>query len=511
MTESRTKKSIKNLFFTIFTQISNLIIKFVGRTIFIRILGVEILGISGLFTNILTILSLAELGFGNAVIYSMYRPLKENNQKKLAALTTFYKKVYTIITIVIFIVGILFLPFLNTIVNLDKPIEYLHIYYLLFLFDTLSTYLFCYKQSILTANQEMYITKIVFFIVQLIQFILQMIIIIITKNYFLYLIIQVFCTLLNNIICSFIADKKYPFIKQKEELSKKEKKDILQNVKSLFLYKISGTILNNTDNIFISLLIGTTVVGYYSNYFMVTNAVNGIIYLIFTSITASVGNLMVENDNDKKQDIFLQLNLLCFVLTGGASIILFGILNDFITLWIGKEFLIAVNVVYVTIANFFVYDMQIPVWIYRDTTGLFKDAKNATIVLAVANIVLSYFLGIYFGLFGILAATLISRLCITSWQQPVVLYKKILHTSPKKYFMNSLYYIFILLIAIIPVYYISNMFIVNNFIDLILKTLIIGIIVIIIFVVFLFKTQEWKALKKRFINPILNKLKNDKK
>lgn len=509
MSGSRTKKSARNLIFTLFTQITNLIIKFVGRTIFIRILGVELLGISGLFTNILTILSLAELGFGNAVIYSMYKPLKENDVNKLAALTTFYKKIYRIITAIILIAGLAFLPFIGSLVNLDNPVKYIRLYYLLFLLDTVATYIFCYKQSILNANQEMYITKIVFSLVQLIQFILQIIVLVLTKNYIIYLIIQVLCTLLNNVICSLIADRKYPFIKIKNELDKKEKKDILSNVKSLFLYKISGTILNNTDNIFISVLIGTTVVGYYSNYFMVTNAINGIIYLIFTSITASVGNLMVENDLKKKNDVFLQLNLLCFILTGGASIILFGILNDFVSLWVGPEFILSINVVYITIVNFFIYDMQIPVWIYRDTTGLFNDAKNATIVLAICNIVLSYILGVKFGLFGILLATAISRLFITSWQQPYVLYKKILKTSPRKFFTNSLYYILIFIISLFPCIYISKLFNVNNLLQLILKTICIGIVVVIIFFIFLFNTQEFKDLKNRFSSIFKNRLKKN--
>ena len=500
MSSSRTKKSVRNLFFTLFTQITNLIMKFVGRTIFIRVLGVELLGISGLFTNILTLLSLAELGFGNAVIYSMYKPLKENDEQKLAALTTFYKKIYRIIICIIIIVGLAFLPFIDSLVNLDNPIKYLRLYYLLFLLDTVSTYVYCYKQSILNANQEMYITKIVFSMVQLFQFIFQIIVIVLTKNYMLYLIIQVLCTLLNNIICSFIADKKYPFLKIKNELSIQEKKEILSNVRSLFLYKISGTVLNNTDNIFISILIGTTVVGYYSNYFMVTNAINGIIYLIFTSITASVGNLMVEKDLKKKNDVFLQLNLLCFVLTGGASIILFGVLNDFVSLWIGPEFVISINVVYITIVNFFIYDMQIPVWIYRDTTGLFNDAKNATIVLAICNIILSYILGIKLGLFGILLATALSRLFITSWQQPYVLYKKILKTSPKRFFTNSLYYILIFIISLFPCLYVSKIFIVNNLLALIIKTFCIGAITVVVFFIFLFNTREFKELKSRFLS-----------
>lgn len=508
MENSRTRKSLLNLEVTVFTQVANLLIKFINRTIFIRILGVEILGINGLYTNILTLLSMAELGLGNAVIYSMYKPLKNNDTKKISALITFYKKIYTVIIFVILIVGFSFLPFLNYIINVEVPIANFKLYYILFLFDTVVSYIFCYKQSIINADQKVYIIKIINFIVQVLQFIIQIAVLLLFKNYILYLIVQVFCTLLNNVLCSLLANKKYPYIKESVELSKKEKRDIFSNVKSLFMYKISGTILNNTDNIFISILIGTTMVGYYSNYFMVISALNGIIYLVFNSATASIGNLMADDDKDKQNEIFLQLNLLCFILTGICAIELFGIFNDFIKLWIGGEFILSNWVVYITIINLYIYNMQIPVWIYRDTTGLFKDAKSATIVLTAMNIILSYIFGKIFNLFGILFATAISRLLVTTWQQPFILYKKILNTSPKRFFINKIYYILVLAITLIPVYIFSNFFRATTYMLLTIKICGIGIIAIVCFYLMLAKTKECLELKERFINPILNKIKS---
>ena len=504
MEGSRTKKSIINLSVTMITQIGNILIKFIGRTLFIRILGVELLGINGLFTNILTLLSLAELGLGNAVIYSMYKPLKEKNYDKLAALNLFYKKIYRIIIIVILAFGVAFIPFLEKIVNLENNIQYLHIYYILFLIDTACSYVMCYKQSIINADQKVYILKIVYFCIQIIQFILQLIVLLIFKNYIIYIVIQICCTLLNNLICSCIANKLYPFINRKNKLTKTEQKDIFNNIKSLFLYKLSGTILNNTDNIFISVLIGTTIVGYYSNYYMVISSLNGIIYLILNSVTASIGNLMTTQENDKQKDIFLQLNLICFFLTGMTSIILFGIFNDFITLWIGKEYILSNLVIYITIINLYIYDMQIPVWIYRDTTGLFNDAKNATIIVTILNIVLSFVFGKIFGLFGILLATGLSRLLVTSWQQPLVLYKKVLKSSPKRYYYNKIYYSVILFIIILLSSFTSYKINVDSYLSLIIKIFVIFMVAFVLLYMFLFKTNEFKGLKER-IKCILRK------
>lgn len=509
--ESRTRKSVLNLVVTVITQVCNLLIKFIGRTIFIRFLGVEILGINGLFTNILTLLSLAELGFGNAVIYSMYKPLKENDIDKLSALTMFYKKIYRMIILAVFCIGIAFLPFLDKIVNMENSFDHLELYYLLFLMDTAFSYVYIYKQSIINANQKMYVLKIVSFLCQIIQFILQVIVLIFTKSFLLYLCSQIFCTLLNNIICSLIANKNYPYIKEKRELDSDSKKSILKNVKSLFLYKFTGTILNNTDNIYISLLIGTVVVGYYSNYYMVVNSINGIIYLVFSSVIASVGNLMTEDDKKKQNQIFLQLNFLCFMITGLFSIVLYAIFNDFIGLWVGKEFILDNMVVYITIANLYIYDMQIPVWIYRDTTGLFNDAKNATILVAVVNIVLSYFFGIQFGLFGILLATCISRLFITSWQQPIVLYKKILKSSSKMFFINKVKYLLFLIALLVPTFFIQSYYLVNNLFDLCVKSFLVVFLYFIFFFLCFHRTQEFIYFKNKFLNPFLGKIRRVKR
>lgn len=492
MEDSRTKKSIKNVFFGFGTQIIILIINFFSRTIFIRYLGAEMLGISSLYTNILTLLSMAELGFGNAIIYSMYKPVKENDEEKISALLNYYKKIYLNIIIIISVVGCLIIPFLSKIVNSDLAINDLIKYYLLFLVNTICSYVFAYKSSIINAQQKIYISKLINLIVIFIQFVIQTVIIILTKNYVLFLIIQILCTLLNNILCTAVANKMYPYIKQRSQLDIIEKNKIKQNVSSIFLYKVSGTILNNTDNIFISLLVSTIAVGYYSNYYMIISALTNIIYIFFNAITASVGNLMTEKDEKKQESVFMQLNYICFIITGICVLELLGLMNDFIYLWVGAEFILEINVVYIIIANFYIYTMQNTVWAFRDTSGLFKDAKNDTIILTISNIILSYIFGKMFGLFGILLATAISRLFITSWHQPYMLYVKIFKKTMKEFLCKQIYYILLIGICIIPVILINNIFENISIKILILKGLLILVSTSIIFLLFTFKTKEFK-------------------
>lgn len=424
MSQNRTKKSIKNISYSVVIQVLLILINFISRTIFIHFLGSEYLGINGLYTNILTVLSLAELGFGNAIIYSMYKPLSTRDEKKLAALMNFYKKIYHIIIGIILILGLSVVPFLQYFINSNLDLGLLKLYYILFLLNTVSTYVFSYRISIINADQNMYLVKVYHFWTVVLQFLLQTIFLIFTHNYIIYLCIQIICTLINNIAIGLKAEKMYPYIKQKVQISKEEKKEIFENVKATFVQKISGTIVNNTDNILISIMIGTIWVGYYSNYYLIVSAITSMLTILFSSVSASVGNLIAEGNTKRQNRIFSDLVFVAFWICGVCSICCANLFNDFIQLWAGNEYVLSQSVVWIIVINFYVMGMLNPVWTFRDTTGLFRDTKWISIILAIINLVLSIVFGIYWGLFGILAATFISRLLTTYWYTPYMLYKK---------------------------------------------------------------------------------------
>ena len=309
---SRTKNSIRNMTFGITTQCIVLLINFISRSIFIYVLGIEYLGINGLFSNILSILSLADLGMGTAMMYSMYNPLANRDEKKLAALTRYFKRIYIIIAFSITVIGLALLPFLRDLVILEQPIKYLELYYLLFLADSVASYLFSYKTLIIYSDQKMYLLKMYSFAFVIIKFLVQTVIIFTTHNYILYLTIQVICTFLSNMCSAKKADKIYPYINKEETLEDSEKKKIFSDIKAIFLYKIGGVILNSTDNIIISVIIGTIFVGYYSNYTMIVNSILIFTTTIFNSIHSSVGNLNTSNDREYQYKIFNTLNFAAF-------------------------------------------------------------------------------------------------------------------------------------------------------------------------------------------------------
>ena len=497
---SRVKNSMRNMIFGIGSQAIVLLINFISRSIFIYILGVKYLGINGLFSNILNLLSLADLGMGTAMMYSMYKPLAEKDERKLAALTQYFKKIYYLIATAITLIGISLVPFLNNLVNLDNPIRHLEIYYLLFLADSVASYLFSYKTLIIYSDQKLYLLKMYSFSFVIIKFLVQTGIIFITHNYILYLVVQVVCTFLCNMLSARAADKIYPYIHEKRELQKDEKKKIFSDVKAIFLYKIGGVILNSTDNIIISIIIGTIFVGYYSNYTMIVNSILIFTTTIFNSIHSSVGNLNTSNDREYQYKVFNTLNFSAFWIFGFCSICLYVLFNDFISLWVGEKYILETTVVQMIVFNFYLAGILNPISVFRDTTGLFKSTKYIPIVSALINIAFSIILGKTMGMFGIFAATAIARLSTNFIVEPRVLMKKYFDKKSIGYYVKSILYFIVLIISLIVTYMTCSLINGRDILGFIMEMIVCAILPNTIFLLVFFKTDEFKFIYNKVIN-----------
>lgn len=507
MSNSRIRNSMLNVITGIMYQMSILILNFISRTIFIRVLGAEYLGLNGLFSNILTILSLAELGIGNAILYSMYKPLAQNDRTKLSALITYYRKLYSLIAIAIAIFGTILVPFLNYFVNTPLPIDKIRLYYILFLLNSVISYLFIYKTSIINADQKGYKLKLYTITFEILKFILQIFILIKLHSYIFYIVVQIICTLMSNLICSYKTEKLYPYIKNKNQLPNSDKKEIWSNIKSLFLYQIGLAVLNNTDNILISTIIGTVWVGYYSNYSMIVNAISNFTNIIFTSIQSSVGNLNTEENSQKKYFIFRVLNLASFWIYGFCSICFCMLFQDFITIWIGNDFILDIKTVYVIVFNFYIISALYPVWVFRYTIGLFKHIKYVMVFASIINLTLSVIGGYKFGLVGVLAATAIARITTNIWYEPYKLFKLYFETSQKKYFISQILN-FILLSVIICTMniFFKYVYIHNLFLNIVFKLSICIIIPNLIFLVIFKNSEEFKYIYEKCFKKFLIKL-----
>lgn len=414
---------------------------FLSRTIFIYILGESYLGINGLFSSILSMLSLAELGIGNIVVFSLYKPLAVNDNKKLCAYIDFYKTIYRIIAAVVFGTGIIFIPFIPFLINLPDDIDHIYLYYILYVTNSALSYLFIYKASIINADQKEYIISLYTTIFMIIMHISQCIILLIFKSFASYLIIQILCTFILNFLLSKRADHLYNLnLKNYVGLSRKEKKDILIKAKAMLSYKLGGVFLNSTDSVYISILVNTITVGYYTNYTILENFLNKFINIMYNGLYASVGNLNATENKEKCKFIFNILVLLFLYIGTVAFSGYFLLSSKIIEIWIGKIYCIETMAVLALALRFYMPIILYPIWMYRNTTGLFEETKGILIYAGILNLFLSYVLGKSLGLAGVLFATSISRLLTSFWYEPVVLYKKIFSESHvTEYFLNILF------------------------------------------------------------------------
>lgn len=434
---SRTKNTLYIMFSGILFQVISLILGFINRTVFVKFLGVEYLGLNSLFTNILSLLSLAELGFGTASTYFMYKPLAENDEERLKVLTNFYKIAYRTIGIVIFIIGVSLIPFLNYLVKFDNSIDInLKLVYILFLINTVSSYLFfAYRSNIISADQKDYLLNTINCKFVVLSTILEIGAIVLFKNFILSLIIGILMDILKNIVIAKKASDLYPFIKEKskEKLSKDFLKDMFKKIYSIFIIRISSQLFNSTDNMIISAFIGTKYVGFNANYLLIIASATRLINIIKGSFRATVGNINAVESIDKKYIMFKRLDFFNFWISSFSAICFFQLLNPFIQLWLGKEFLFSDRTVYIIVANYFTTALLSIVFMYRETMGLFDKGKYYQLIGGIVNIGLSIYLSKYLGIDGIFLATLIAGVLITILPFPIILYKYGFNKSGKEY------------------------------------------------------------------------------
>jgi len=474
MGNSRISNSVKNISFSLANKIINLLLAFVSRSIFIYCLGIEYLGIQGLFSDILTMLSLADLGFGAAMTFSMYKPLAENDTTKLAALSSFYRTVYRSIASIISIIGIALIPFLKYLVNTDTEIPYLTLYYVLYLANTVASYLVVYKTSILSADQKEYIITKYTSVFSVICTVVSCVFLLITKNFVVYLCIQVLFTYLRNFSVSHKAEKMYPYINEKNILSSSEKKNLFKIIGSGFIYKVTGVVLSGTDNTLISVIVGTAAVGYYSNYTIVSNQLTGFINIIFYSLTASLGNLVVQEGKKKRFEIFNVIQSISMVISSFCAICLLFLQEDFVRVWLGEEYMLDTLVLVAIVVNLYFTIALYPLRVYRDATGLYQKTKIIMLMTAVVNIFLSILLGKKIGLAGILFATSISRVVTYFWYEPIVLFKEHFDKSSLYYFGEIGKSILVICFISAIEHFVCGFITVTGWLTLILKGCVVG-------------------------------------
>ncbi len=447
---SRTEYSILNILTGVGGYFLNTVLGFICRMVFVQCLAVDYLGVNGLFTNILTMLSLAELGVGSAIVYALYKPLAENDEEKIASLMKVYSTAYRTIGILIGVVGLALMPFIDLIIHEQPNIsESIYLLYALNLFNTASSYFFSYRNSLLIAAQRNYIVGGINYAVTIIQSVLQMMFLLLYRNYLGYLLIQTAGTFTYNVLVSWIATKQFPFIRKKDvkPLPKDERRVLFANIRDLMIYKVSSLLVNSTDNILITLFSGLATTGIASNYTLLVNTLNSLLGQVFNGLTASVGNHNASETKEKQFQMFSFLNMMNFWIFGWASLGIIFCSSDLVQLCFGEEYVLSIEIPLIMAVNFYTVGMMNAVWTYKHTLGLFHYGRFMQIFTGILNIVFSVVLGTYWGVFGILAATVLARACTSLWYDPIAVYIHGFGKSPWSYLAKYMKYLLVLLAA----------------------------------------------------------------
>ncbi len=445
--QSRTKNSIINVAAAVSGQGISIIISFIARIIFISKLGEVYLGVNSLFGNIVGLLSLAELGVGTAINYSLYKPLAESNIPRIKGLMDLYRKTYYVIGVAILVIGILLMPFLEIFMKASETnsIPQLHLIFFLFLLNTSVSYFYSFKRALIISDQKRYIATIYRYVFYIVMNVAQIGVLIATCNFILYLIVNLISTIAENICVSRKADKMYPYLKEKdiEKLDSGIICEIKKNTVALLYHKVGSSVVNSTDNILISKIIGIVTVGIYSNYLLITNALNIVMGQLFMALTASIGNMGVTESKEKSERILYEIFFMNFWIDCIIAASLYATVNLLIHAWFGESMILGTNVLVCITINFYIYQIRRTVLTYRDAYGLFWYDRYKALVEAGINLVISIFLGSKIGLIGILTGTIISTLSTSLWVEPYILFKYGFHSSTKKYFVKlSVYTLF---------------------------------------------------------------------
>ena len=455
----RTRNATRNIVFGTILKMYQIIVPFLMRTAIIYLMGVQYLGLNSLFTSILQVLNLAELGVSSAMVYSMYKPIAEDDNTTICALMNLYRTYYRAIGMIIAVVGIVLTPFIPKLISGDVPSGInIYILYLLNLGATvLSYWLFAYKNSILQAQQRTDVVSKVTLLTNSIQYALQLFVLWVFRNYYLFVIVALAIQALTNVITAIAADRIYPQFKPQGSVSIQEKKAIDARIRDLFTSKIGGIIYDSADTIVFSSFLGLTILAVYQNYFYILNAITGLIAVVFSACTAGIGNSIVVETKEKN---YADLNKFTFIIcwiAGFCSVCLLCLYQPFMELWVGKDLMLSLSAVICFVVYFFVRQLNALLNMYKDASGMWHEDRLRPLVAALTNLVLNLILVQFIGIYGILISTVVAIICVG---MPWLLHNLFTVIFERKfladYLKSLLYYCAIVFISCILTYCICS-------------------------------------------------------
>lgn len=493
--DTRTVNAKRNIVWGTASKVVLMLLPFFIRTIFIYTIGLEYLGLSSLFTSLLQILSLAELGFATAVVYSLYKPLTDNDTEMVCAIMAFLKKTYYCVGSVILFFGIIASFFLPHFIHGDVPDD-INIYCLFYLYlaNTVISYFFAgYKSALLTANQRDDIKSKVITFVNIAQYILQGAVLLIFKDFYIYVVVLPLATLSINAFNAYYTRRYFPQYVAKGKLSKEQVKPMAKQIGGLFISRICAVSRNAIANILISSFIGLLTLAVYSNYVYIETSIHGMLTIVGASILAGVGNSIVKESEDKNYKDFMKFNFIYMWISGWCFCCLVNLFQPFMTLWLGaKSTMHYPTVVLLCLVFYFTAagDMRNT---YINATGIWWQNKWRPILEAITNLLLSFLLIKRFQVSGVLIATLVSLIFVNLWFGSKILYQEYFKTKRfRDFIISHMTYFVITAIAAAMTYICCSAIQMNNIAGLLLRLLFCIIMPNIIYIILYHRRTEFK-------------------
>lgn len=505
---NKTKNAIRNIFWGFWNKILLIVLPFIMRTVLIYTMGNEYVGLNTLFTSILSVLSLSELGFSSAIVYSLYKPLAESDEKTINATVRFYRNTYRIIGCIIAGIGLLILPFLKSFISGTYPNEVnIYILYLVYLVNTSAGYfLFAYKKAILAASQRNDIESNISTITTVLQYVLQIVLLIRFRNYYIYCVILPLMTIVNNLVTSYYVDRKYPSIRCEGKLDKNFFSRLKKQIAGLITQKIGTTVISSIDKIVISSFLGLVTLAHYSNYLYILTSVVGVLSIITSSIMAGVGNSLLTKSKDDNLAQFSTFNFMYVWIVTWFSACMLCIYQPFMALWVGEENTLPTEFAVLFAVYFYIYKHNDMCGIYKQAAGIWWEGKFVPLVAAGLNLVLNIVLVKWIGLAGIIIATIASLLFVYFPWGTWVLYRHcfdIKGAYAKHLFTQTAYAIGAAVVCVVT-YYICEL-LPQGFLGLIFRFCVCTVIPNLLLAVIYFPTKSFKHAKYFVTKKILKR------
>lgn len=509
---SRLENSTKNLFLSLGNSVFSSLLGLVSRTVFIYVLGSEYLGLAGLLGNVLGFLTISELGVATAIGFSLYKPLAEKDYKSISALMSVYRKAYAIIGCIVLISGIALFFSLDFFIAPDQQPRGTEFAYFAFLLNTVVGYFLSYKTTLISSDNQAFCLVPINIGMNIVQTIAQIVVLLILKNYTVYLTVQIVCSIIIMFMQNRYITKKYEYVDfySKEQLRPDQKKQLKRNIGGLVIAKMGDYLVNSTDNLIITKLVSLSATGIYSNYLLIRNMVNGYIATIFSSVTASLGNVVAVESDERKKEVFDIMMFCAYFIYSFEAVCFLCLFNPFIGgIWLGEHYVFDFFTVLIIVINNYLTGLRMPLITMKGAAGTYMEDAWIPFAFAGVNLVASVILVRWMGVAGVFLGTIVGSMLTADWYRPIIIYHKVFHTSVMAYYKRYIMYIILGFINMALAYGMCN--VINTsvvLLDFVIKAMISVMMPLTINSILFYRTEEFKAIRsmgRRIFKRIVSK------